>query len=74
MNQLSPFCVRLKGSGSRRQIVMLDIDDLHILCHGPVDSQIDPIDDLSVVLSNVILNINHHQRFVSHVSFPSFHT
>ena len=71
-NQLSPFCVRLKGSGSRRQIIMLDIDDLHILCHSPVDSLIDTINDLFVVLSNVILNVNYHQRFVSHGSFPSF--
>ena len=45
---------------------MLDINDLHILFQSPVDSLIDSINDLSVILSNVVLNVNYYnQNFFS---------
>ena len=47
-------------------VIMLDINDLHILCHSPVDSLIDPINDLSVILSNVILNVYYYKCFIIH--------
>ena len=60
-HQLRAAGVGLEGLCSRRQVVMLNVYNIHVLANRPVDRLIDPVDDFPVMLRDVILKVDHDQ-------------
>ena len=65
----------LEGPRSCGQVVVLNVDDSQLLLDGPADRRVDVFDDLSVVLCDVILKVDHDQCAVFHsISFSFSHS
>ena len=45
---------------------MFDIHNLHPLCHSPFDGGIDVVDDVTIVLGDVVLDVNNDKCFIAH--------
>ena len=58
----------LEGPRSCGQVVVLNVDDSQLLLDGPADRRVDVFDDLSVVLCDVILKVDHDQCAVFHIA------
>lgn len=54
----------LEGSCACGQVVVTDINNIHLAANGPVNRFIDLIDDISAVLCNVILQVNDDHCFL----------
>ena len=68
-HQLRAMSAGLERSGSRRQVVMLNINDPQSPLGCPVNCLIDFSYDLLVILRNVILQVDYDQCAVFHI-FP----
>ena len=65
-HQLRAAGAGLEGPRSCGQVVVLNVDDPQLLLDGSDDRRVDVFDDLSVVLCDVILKVNHDQCAVFH--------
>ena len=70
-HQLGATGTGLEVPGAGREIVVLNIDDVHTFGHRPRNGRIDMVDNLSVILGNVILQVDHNQRLITHHFYSS---
>ena len=68
-HQLCAARAGFEGPRSGGQVVVLYVNDPQFLLDGPVNCRIDGVNDLSVVLRNIILQVDHDQRAVFHLIF-----
>ena len=70
-HQLLATSARLERTRASCDVVVLDIDDMHPLKYCLVDSSIDVVNDVAVVLGDVILDVDNYKCFCIHIF--SFH-
>ena len=64
--KLCSFCSGLEGARACGQVVVLYIDDFHSAFRRPTDGAVEPVDDVTVMLRDVVLNVDDHKRFTAH--------
>ena len=57
---------RLECPRTSRDVIMLDVDNVHSLDCGPFDGSINTVDDVSIVLGDVILYVDNDKCFIVH--------
>ena len=62
MSKYLPF----EGTGSGGQVIVLYIHNFHTTFYRPFDGSIQSVNDVPVMLSNVILNVNDDECFSIH--------